>query len=913
MRKQWIEKTVKKTLALLLATVLLSCGFGGVYAEESLSALNADRAAAFEALGLIDSAESYISSPSVAVSKQELCEAAAVLLNLPGTSEGDAVSLCEEAGIISSSVGSGTLTCKDAADVFAKALCMDILHKQNEKSFEKVLSSYRNSILKETKGGNATRADLIAMLNNVTRLAAVNVEAYSADGITVSGEAGETLLYKYSGIYTVTAVVKANDRTSLISAAGCAANHVKLDDSLYSVGATDIDNALGSRVYAFVQENAGGEDEVIAYYEQNGTELIIDGEDIVDAKAYSVTYSEGGRIYTKNFSRYISVIYNGKMTDTLSKELLLAKSGSLRFIDNDKDGGFDVAIIEQYEDYIVDSIDWTKEMVYGRDGKTPFSINEDDYAIVYSLTGEAITRATFEKIVTNGDVLSIAKSRGGSGKQQLTIKIGFDKIDGTLTGMDLSEKTIQVNNKSYTLSYDFAQSSQATAFSLGDSVRLYLNGLSRVCAIEAGESSRGEEYAYLLNAGSESGLSEGGSFKLFDLEGNTVIVDGAEKINFNESSKTPREVVTALTQGGFTTQLVRVQKDSDGKLSRLKTAVTGKSDTQFSLDVIMNSARYYSDQNYMFASRSIDSAFTGDYDYDVTELGVEYSVGPDAKMLYIFNRQSDGLIADKGLQWIDQLGSQEQVSTVHMYDIDDCGIAAMAVVESSSAVLSDYANKNYSFTVVEKVTQSVDEDGEEYLKMTVWRDRKQQEFKLTQLKVTECLDGTNDVETEYPVSQYAQFIQPGDVLQVIVRGDEIIAMRRIFTFTQKPAVNPDKRTVYAEDGVNERVIRKNSTLEPTAHDTVAIYGRVAAKDGVQTVLLNTTTLDSAGNSQNVQRVRRINPQQACMYKLEYGRGCTVSTATYNDIVAGKEAGSLVLLHSRNAKIMDMIIIQNNNQ
>lgn len=900
-------KIIKKTLAITLAFLMALSLAVFASAEEEQNALSGkakEYAAAFEALGLIENAEKYVNAPQTEISKAEVCYAVANLLNL---NDENAVSVLSEAGLTTEEGASSSVMCRDAAEIFAKALCYEILDKNSENNFKKLVLTYQNSLLKGTSGKNLTAEDFVKMLETATTLGAVKVDSYFENGANLATGSRDTLLYKYQGIYTLKAVVDGNDRTSLTSPNGCSAGCVKLDGTVFFKGNTDVDNKIGTKVLAYIAEDEGNTEEILAYVSEAAEELKVEGENIVSAKAYSLTYEVDGATETEDFSRYINVIYNGKMTDSLTKDILLSKSGTLRFIDNDGDGTYDVAIIENFVDYIVDSIDVEDNLIYSKNNQPPLSIDEKDCAITYSLTGENITRATFEKIVTTDDVLSVAKSLGGSGKTQVTVKIGFDKIDGKITGISYDDDTVTVGEKTYDLSYDYAKSGDIKAFGVGDGVRMYLNGLNRVCKIEAGNSDDGEQYGYLLGVEPGKVFSNGASFKIFDTEGNTVTMEATEKITFNGSREKARTVAEGLSSGGFKTQLVRYAKNADGELTTLKTAKVGKDDNKFSLDIIMNNARYYSDNNYMFATKDIDSAFVSDYNYDVSTYGVEYSVGPDAKMLYIYNRVSDGLVADKGLTWIDQLGSQVKVSSVHMYDISDCGIAGMAVVEDSTAVLTDYVNRNYNFTVVEKLSKAIDEEGMEYLKVTVWRERKQQEFKLNELKVTECFSGT-DVETEYDVKDYEKYISVGDVLQVTTRGDEITAFRRVFTFTKKPNV-PDQKTVYAEDGVNEKAIRKNSTLEPTAHDTLAIYGKAIAKDGVQTVMLKTTT----DGGVEVHRIRRINPQQASMYKMKYTKGneCTVQAATYNDIVAGEGAGSLVLLHSRNAKIMDMIIIETN--
>ena len=125
--------------------------------------------------------------------------------------------------------------------------------------------------------------------------------------------------------------------------------------------------------------------------------MSIDTDDIVSASAGKIKVNEGNsrnsRVYA--FKKSLPVIYNGVSTrKTFSNEMIDNKYGKVRLLDNSGDGGYDVILIDVYENFIASDIIKKDNKVYDKYDNThsitPVSYTHldvykrQDYAIVNS-------------------------------------------------------------------------------------------------------------------------------------------------------------------------------------------------------------------------------------------------------------------------------------------------------------------------------------------------------------------------------------------------------------------------------------------------------------------------------------------------------------------------------------------------
>jgi len=918
---------MKRIIAILLMFVmLLPLCFVVSASENSVDESYRQKVIALSELGLVENPDSFLQSKDGDVTKRELAVSVNGFLQLPSgdvtlsdvpenDSAYEAISACVAFGLLQASEQNfkpnQPVTSLEAAEAFANALCFEVLSEGNTK----LLTAYRNKVLKSVSGNERlTKEKYISLLLDVAKMGTAEINSITMDTVVVNSGKTDTMLYKYRSIYQVEGVIEANGVTGLDTADGLQNDYIKIDGALYRVADSAMGDFIGSRVVAFVFEGTGNET-VLALYENKNEKLILASEDVLSSKAYSVTYLEGNRTRTLNLSRYISVIYNGKMAGTLTAEMLQAKDGSLTFIDNDGDGTYDVAKVTKYVDYVLSGVDRTQEILY-LEGGTQLDISDDAGLVKIELSGEEITKTYFYEIAMVGDVITVATS--GSGKKYISIAIGFDVIEGTLTGV--SDNQVKINNKTYYMTDSFWSSKQISGYYVGDSVRISLNGQGKVCKIEAG-TTLGEKTGFLLDVAGNQGLSTGGKFRIFDETGKTVVIDGAERVRHNGSSQTPRALAEKLLGEGFAPQPIYYTVNAEGKLREIKTAVIGATEAAFSMDIAWSNAYYMSDNNNTFVGDTLDPDYADDFstDYPTTRMaaGVEYSVGTGSKMIYINKRTSDGKIADKGIRWIEKKDLSEFYSKVQMYDIGENGVASLTVIEDSKEIKTDYEISSYSyFCPVINVLRGYDAETDgDALYIDIWHRGKEKRLTVDTVIVSQCLTGTdnqddqsNVLETEINVQNFADYVKPGDVLQVVIRDDELIAFRRIFTTESKPtnAAEVDKRLLYLEDGLNEKIITYKTNVPLSAQAGVASLGRVLATQDSNSIYFKTKR-----NGVEVNRYRQIlNPSIGMVYNMKRTRNeITVTNSSVLNMQAGGEGGSLILVHSRVGKTVEIIILE----
>ena len=163
-------------------------------------------------------------------------------------------------------------------------------------------------------------------------------------------------------------------------------------------------------------------------------------------------------------------------------------NGSLRLVDNDNDGVFDVIFTENYLYIIADGVLASKNVIMNA-YQSPVSFdfyNVENYSIIYN--GKEITLSDIKQ----KDVLNIL-STGNDNDDKVIIYITRDKITGKVTGRDTSEETVEIDNVSYRLSdvYMCAGENKDSGYvelKMGKEYDIYLDKFGKIAYVEIPDS-----------------------------------------------------------------------------------------------------------------------------------------------------------------------------------------------------------------------------------------------------------------------------------------------------------------------------------------------------------------------------------------------------------------------------------------
>ena len=960
-------KYLKICLALMLA-MCMAIGSLPVMAATSTAtkevASHTELASSLVALGILDSAI----SETATVTREELAVAVANILDIAyyksmcaDVAEDNAnfskinalvnlgVMLNDENGKFNPAA---TVTYKDVANAFARALCLEVLHEGRKT--DTFIASIENELIVGVKyQDSATGAKFVKMIYDALALGTITFDGINKDGFLIDFKTAEPLLYKYRKIYAVEGVVEANEISSLDSTETAGAGRIAIDGDVYQAGDTDIANALGYSVVAYVDENANHK--VISYYKNKNNILTISGKDISSTANYEISYrNENGKKKTVTLNRYIYTLYNGVEGGTPTADFLNVPDGKVILIDNNRDGKYDVVSVLDYKDYLVNSIDTKNKIIYDELGKAPLSYDPADNEVTISITGRPVSIEEFESYVDPGDVLTIAASNNVGGTNSVVIEVSFDKIEGVFYNYSDSNRTMTVSEFKYDVTAAFKNANLADGFERRTNVRIYLNAFEQVCYMEAIEMDTTKDtYGYLLRAANVGTLSTTLQVEIFKLDNTKEIFESGATLKVNGVKMTASEAYAAIlatsylvdpdgdnTYASCYDQVIVYALDDEGKLESIRLAYKdeeGKfapNDFAFSKDVVLERPQCQNYNNTIWIVTGASNCKVSDdfisYYLDSATSGLEFAAPAGSKTLYLNKREADGTIPDKNIVWRGHMVDDAYYGNVTLYDIDDLGQASVALVEDTAAIKVEWHASNYAtYRVVSDLCIASDDDGD-YVALSVVESGKVVEYKIRdEITFTQCAkprsaySGSGDWHGSFydhtieGISDIFSVLAVGDVIQLAAKNGEVAAFRKVFTYSGRRDLDgygqysddPDAEfhgdyvTIYAGEGFNETILWEDNYTHSNTSG-INIYGRVVAKSG------NLFKVKTKYLGVDVFRIRTNSSVQTKYAIIDIsGDEPVVSVAAYVDIVAGEMAGDEVVVHSRGGYAQDVIIIK----
>lgn len=455
----------------------------------------------------------------------------------------------------------------------------------------------------------------------------------------------------------------------------------------FTFGSLDIYNSLGMRVSAYVKlssKNSGEitsddlDGEAIFSYINDTNEIFtVKRSDLLsyDADANQIEYKDSNnRVFTKSTADDITVIYNGKVSDT-NTTLKGTIDGFTHFIDNNNDGRFDYAVIWDLHEFYVDAAYTETKTIRSKfnlkgsllelsSGKN-FKIDKDKYFFIIEKGGKRHNIKDIKK----GDVLSIAISED---KKFVKISIFSNVVEGKIeemvlvkssdTELNLSDTVLVINEKSYKLSKEFYNgvktSSGMLPYKIGNSGKFFLNYDGKIAYADISVSK--DKYGYILEATASSSLNASVRVNILTSDNEWIIYELDDHVTLNSDRLKKSEIARNGFTGIFNKtaddieavrQLVQYRVTSDDKIDRIKTPKIGHDADSFTLDhdYTTNTKRYLSkgDQigdSYITSNTlvfNIDDSkpLTSKDSYSVTNK--DYFVDKTSYRIYIYDKDKD--------------------------------------------------------------------------------------------------------------------------------------------------------------------------------------------------------------------------------------------------------------------------------
>lgn len=534
------------------------------------------------ALGIISGYEDGSVKPDSKVTRAEMASIVLRLLNMGTTAKynngfkdvtadhwaADQIQTAQEAGIING-MGDGTFV-PDGDVTYAQIVVM-ILNAMNYQydaeyygtgshwasGYMKVAAQSNVNLLKNAPGELDVASDRGVVIKMVYN--ALLGDYKEIDG-TENGypvyKAKRTLSEAKFDLIEGKGTLTATSKTAL-SGSELQENQIRVQDKegksvVYDCALTGLEEYLSQNITYYYKENRGSTSEVLAVtYDASNSENVEYDADKIE----SVTgFDEGNGIIKiegvtkKKDCSEAQIIYNGKAVtaeDYLEakaassgdavrfgedfNEFLTPEVGKIRFVDDGKDGKYDVVFIDSYETMVVTNA--SEERLQGKvsaatdtdtikEVKTiSIDLNDDEERTInVDRNGTAVKLRNLKK----NDVASIKRSLDNT---VVDIVVTGESITGSATGMSqrYNESTVTVSGTKY----DVANVAVADLRTGSQSI-FYFDMFDRIAYVEsstAGRLQTGEKYGWLLRSYTEDNgkyyveiISEDGSTKGFETD-----------------------------------------------------------------------------------------------------------------------------------------------------------------------------------------------------------------------------------------------------------------------------------------------------------------------------------------------------------------------------------------------------------
>ncbi len=487
------------------------------------------------------------------------------------------------------------------------------------------------------------------------------------------------------GQVTATADTRLSGNSSLMD------DEVQIGTEIYKTGNTDMSQMLGFNVTAYVEENdATGDMEIkTAFIEKTkNSYLSMDAENVdefIPGSRSTLKYWVDKDNDTNTKSIYVAgnatMIFNGKSI-AFDQALLTPAAGEITLLDTNRDDEYDIVFVASYENYVVEETSSISHSIIDKYGKATLILDPDDQDLRFALSkaGKAIALEDLKE----WDVISVRKSLDG---KLIKADVIQNSISGVVTESD-GEKLI-IENKEYEIAANYPNTIEIT-----EEGTFYLDVQGKIAAVDT-TGSMSNNYAYLVDAALNGSFSSEVEFKLFTKTGETVVLTGAEKIKLNDDMAVDAEQVLAtLNAGGaITPELITFEKNSDGKISTIKTAVDKTATGAYNRGVFTQNVEA-DDVVYKSVSKKLGNV----------------KVNADTIVFDIPSNTTDP--EDFAVRNMDMFVNDSEYN-IEVFDMDEDLTAKVVIVKNSSG----RTNVESPIAVVDKITRVKNDNGEDVEKL----------------------------------------------------------------------------------------------------------------------------------------------------------------------------------------------------
>jgi len=409
--------------------------------------------------------------------------------------------------------------------------------------------------------------DLFIMMYNTLMSETMQVEGYNGYSDTYSK--GNTLLYETRDmVYVRNGFLSAADGGNL-TGQYASIDDVIIDEKVYKTDIYNISEYLGYKVN-FIYQEKKDENKIIWIEPSNNNDVIsfeFNEDCYFDKNNWSIEYYVNKREKTLKLAQNIAVIYNGRLVERDISEIFgLAKYDITLIRYNNTE--YNYAIVNAYENIMVDSINKTKETVYDFISKSNVNMRAEDYDsfMLMNTNGEEMKLSN----VVENSVISIYRSLDNKCFKGI---VSYETVSGDVQSIRTEGVVVDGNT------YEFYDKNESIDKGI-KAVTFYLDHKGYIAYADKRFLGNNQFVAYVytmypFDNGFDDGLSiralnENGKLEKFKT-GRDLKIDGKKYIGSEEMLKQftkmengkfkPQPMVLAINKDGLVTAVYRASDE----------------------------------------------------------------------------------------------------------------------------------------------------------------------------------------------------------------------------------------------------------------------------------------------------------------------------------------------------------------
>ena len=369
-----------------------------------------------------------------------------------------------------------------------------------------------------TTNGTARRVDVYILIYNAIHADIVDILSYGPDS-KFAIQKNVNILSKYWELVKGQGIVTADNFTAIEGKKTIKAGALVIGGvEFLSQTEETVDKVGKSTKYYYKHDEEQGTNTIV-YIEPYRNTIISLTADIIEdfdfaGGKYKIMENDRERFFSIGNKYLLS--YNGEAIDGSDRSKMLPNCGTITLIDNDDDNIYNVVIINEYYNVIVDKFDKFSEIIYDKNGN---HINLRDFTNI---------QADFDMTrIAENSVVSVFLS-----DDNIKLFYSPEKVTGVVNQIENDKELIvSIDGLEYRFSRDIKKST--SVIMAGNTYTFYIDYFGQVASFDMGSNM---DYGYIVNFSTRGKDLNGRQVQILDITGELAEFSLTEKIKVTTPS-----------------------------------------------------------------------------------------------------------------------------------------------------------------------------------------------------------------------------------------------------------------------------------------------------------------------------------------------------------------------------------------